>query len=152
MQRQSLTTSQQHTDAQPVSKQRLFWKNSLPQFYCWAWCYIARNISLVNSGQLSSLCPLPTTCPPLVYSLGWQRKKQRKPSASAAQQYLKRDCIINIVLITNPKHTTLPAAVKKMNSLPTRPSREPYKLPKALEPEFNSIYLQELNSMAPTTL
>lgn len=111
------------------------------------------NISLVNSDQLSWLHPLQTTCPPLAYSLRGQRKKQRKPShdASAAQQCLKHHCVINIVFIKNPNHITLPAAVKKVNSTPARPSTEPYKLPKALEPGFVSVYLQELSSMASTT-
>lgn len=50
------------------------------------------------------------------------------------------------------KCKTLPAAVKKMNSILSRPSTDTYKLPKALESQFGSVCLQELSVMAPTTL
>lgn len=50
------------------------------------------------------------------------------------------------------KCKTLPAAVKKMNSIPTRPSTDIYKLPKSLESQFGSVCLQEFSVMAPTTL
>lgn len=71
MQRQSFTTSHQHTEAQPVSKPQLPWRNSpsltapnsllsllLTIFH------MARTTSLASQGQLSWLCPFPTSFPP----------------------------------------------------------------------------------------
>jgi len=70
MQKQSLTTSQQQMYAQPVSEQWLLWKTKptsppSPQ----KWHYMAWNIPLVNSGQLSQLCPLLASCLPPHYLL-----------------------------------------------------------------------------------
>lgn len=36
-------------------------ENSVPQFYCWAWCHMAWNISLTSWGQLSWLSPFPAS-------------------------------------------------------------------------------------------
>lgn len=94
-------------------------------------CFIAEQdvmwyeISLwsVQVSCLFWLCPHPTTCSPPDYSLRRQRKEQRKPSccASTAQQYLEHHCVFNIGLVANPKHITLAAVVKKMNSISTDP-------------------------------
>lgn len=50
---------------------------TLPSFYCWAWCYMVRNTVLVSLGQLTQLCPLPASCPPPPYLLGQRSEKQR---------------------------------------------------------------------------
>jgi len=54
--------------------------------HCWVWCQV--NISLVSWGQVSCLCPLPTSCAPSTYLLVGQCEKQKRPSccASTAQR------------------------------------------------------------------
>lgn len=48
------------------------------------------------------------------------REKQKRPwcCVRTTQQYLKHQCFINNVLITNPNHGTLQVATKKINSIP----------------------------------
>lgn len=59
-----------------------------------------------------------------IRSVGQLPMKKRKPwhCASTVQQQPKHLCVINASLATNPKHRTLQAAVKKVNSIPARPS------------------------------
>lgn len=52
-------------------------------FYCWAQRYIARNITLANSSQLSRQCPLPAPCQHQPTHCGEQSDKQRKPKRCA---------------------------------------------------------------------
>ena len=77
MERQSLTTSHKQTGAQ-ASLQAMATspKTSSSQFYCWAWHYTVWNTPLVNPGQLSRLCPLPTPSPPPAHSLRGQSGKR----------------------------------------------------------------------------
>lgn len=63
---------------QPVSEQPQFWKRLPLQLHCWAQCYMACNILLVNLGQLSCLSPLKFLGGPSLFT-GSQREKQRKP-------------------------------------------------------------------------
>ena len=55
-----------------------------------------------------------------------QHEKQRKLGhcGSSFQQYLKHQCVINTVLVTNPKCSTVWAAVQEINSIPARPSTD----------------------------
>jgi len=78
------------------------------------------NISLVSCGQLSHLCPLPTSCALAAWPLAEQREKQKKPRCcvSTAQQYLKYPCFINTVFVINAKDSAIQAAVKKKNFIP----------------------------------
>lgn len=57
MQKQSLTTSCQQTNAQPDSEQRLLWRTSLPIYYKMGH-YEVWSTSLVSSGQRSQMCSL----------------------------------------------------------------------------------------------
>ena len=86
-------------------------------FYCWAQWHVVWNIPLVSLGQRSWLCPLSTSCPPL-------GEEARAPQccAGAVQQQPKHRCVINTVLGTNPKHSTIQAAMRKVNSIPAWPS------------------------------
>lgn len=79
-----------------------------------AWCHV--EYLLGNSAHLSSLS---TSCPPLAPSLGWQREKQRSPGCweNTVQQ---DSCVISIVLATNLEHSTVQAAYRKINCIPTR--------------------------------
>lgn len=76
-------------------------------------------IALVSLGQLflAASCPVPSL-----------QGKQRKSwdCASTPQQQCKHCCGINTVLVTNPKHSIIPAATRQINSLPDRTSRQSY--------------------------
>jgi len=81
---------------------------------------VAWTIPLDDLRQLSP----PASRPPSAYSLWGQGEKQRWPSCctNTLQQQLKHWCVIGIVLVTNLKHSTIWAAMKKVNSIPARPS------------------------------
>lgn len=79
----------------------------LPIFCCWAWCYMVWNTILVNSGHLSQLCPLPTSCSSQAYS--WVGTEWGTEKASTVQQQLKHWCHS-----LNPQHHT---SAMKMNSI-----------------------------------
>lgn len=120
MQRRPLTTCQKRTDTQPASEQGPPWKSktltpsSSTHFYCWTWHYMVWNIPSSSLGQLSQLCALSTSCPPPVYSL-WR-------NGGAEWGKDTHWCVINTVSATDPKHSTMWAAMNKVNSIPTRPS------------------------------
>lgn len=99
--RQSLTTSHKQTAAQPVSKQQLLRKNLPPSFIAEhdvTWYGLLWSIQVSSPGRIAS--------------------QQRRPwhCVSTFPQYLKHQCTINTVLVTNLTHGTLCAAVKKINS------------------------------------
>jgi len=57
---------------------QMFPPSSSPSFVGWAWCRMVWNIPLVSWGQLSRLCPFPTTCAPSAHLLvGWGEKQKR---------------------------------------------------------------------------
>lgn len=89
------------------------------RFYCWAQCHMARNIPLVNWGQL---CPLPASCPCPTY--WWEGDLERKTRccAGTAQQKPKHWCDINSVLAAKAKHGTVCATRRKVNSISVRDS------------------------------
>lgn len=121
MQRQSLTTSHQQTNAQPVPKQQLLCRD-LPTptpGLLLSMTLCGMEYPLVHSGHLSPPHSLPASCPPSAYSLWSQNKKQ------TAQQQLKHCCVINAILVTNLKHSSLWAAIKKINFIPAKPSTRP---------------------------
>lgn len=82
-------------------------------------------------GQLSQLCCLPTSCPPVaLFTLGAEEKHRRPWHTAAIAKTLVR---INTVLVTTLKHSTMWAAVKEINSIPTRPSTpRPWKPPNSV--------------------
>ena len=71
-------------------------------FYCWACCYMVRDILVVSWGRLSWPRPLPASCPPPGY---WLFGKERQPwcCASTGQQQPKVWCVINTILATDAK-------------------------------------------------
>lgn len=71
----AITCQLQETDWSPVGKKQVLWTAYLPTptRLCWACCCI----TLVSSGQLSQLHPLPASWPPHTCSLGGQREEQR---------------------------------------------------------------------------
>lgn len=96
--------------------------SSLHSFYGWAQGFIAWSISFINSGQLSWL-PFFPVCAHLQLPVvaEWEKHKFWC-HASTAQQQLKCWCVRRTFLVTNSKHSTIWAAVKKTISTPDRPS------------------------------
>lgn len=83
-----------------------------PSFYLW---------SVVNSPG----CAAPGFLNGLSLLSSWQNRvgtRKLQCSASTAQQQRKHWCAINTVLVTNPKHSTIQAAMKKINVNSGRPS------------------------------
>lgn len=101
-------------------------------FYCWAQRHPVWSISLVSLVQLSWLCPLPTSCPPPAHwPLGWSwRGSLDAPTGSTGQQRTTHWCLINSVTATNTKHSTMRAAIKKVNFIPARPSTHIQNIPR----------------------
>ena len=77
------------------------------------------NIHLASLGQLFCLCRLPASCAPPASSLVGNYKKLKSPwlGVSTAQQQLTLQCVINIILILYPKHSTIPVTRRKINSI-----------------------------------
>lgn len=84
--------------------------------YCWMWC-MTGNISWANLGQLSWQCTLQLLADLQLWGLS-QRKPQR--CAGTAQQKSNHCYVINSVSVTNLKHLSTWAAVKKIPSFPSR--------------------------------
>jgi len=81
---------------------------------------MAWNTPLANLGQLSWVCPLPAPAAPLACPLAGQSEKLKSPwlGVSTALQQLKHQRVINTLLILNPKHSTLPATMRReINSI-----------------------------------
>lgn len=85
-------------------------------------------VPLASLGQLSLLCPLITPCPLPTYTLGdvgegmVVRERERFFCARTVQQQPKHQCVTNTVSATNAKHSTKQAVMKKIDSIPARPS------------------------------
>lgn len=73
-------------------------------------------------GQLAA-CPscVPSLVQPQpVHWVGQCGKRGSFNTASTVQQWPRHWCVINSVLTRNPKYNAILAAVKKVNSIPTR--------------------------------
>lgn len=123
---QSLSASQQQTDGCPASP-------ALgpppphpppPGFYRWMWCDMVRNNLWVGFGLLSRLFHSSLLLTPSLLSDGAECETEmawalcKRCSAAA-----KTPCVINTALGTDPKHRTIQASVKNINSIPARPGR-----------------------------
>ena len=105
------------TDAQPVPEQQSQSPGQQPPVYIPS---ITSYCMEYPFGQFVSavMAMLPPSF--LCTSFLAEHGKLQSPwlSVSTAQQQLKHQCIINIMLILNPKHSTIPATRKKINSVP----------------------------------
>ena len=100
-------------------------------FYCWPQCPMAGNIPLVRSGHLSQLCSLPASCRPPAC---WPRVGHGLESFDAVQALFSNSQTtgaLSTLLAINTKNSTIWAAMKKVTSIPARPSTisTPYSIP-----------------------
>lgn len=93
-----------------------------PQFTHWEWHYMVWDIPLASLGQLPWLCPLPAShAPPATSKAGHHEElKSSWLSVSTAQHQGNHQCVVNIVSILNPKHSTVSATGKKITSIPSK--------------------------------
>lgn len=95
---------------------------SLPllQLYSWALCHlysVGYPSRQLGSAVLAVSSPS-SLCTPNRLTIGQQEGlKTSRLCVSAALQQQKHQCVINIGLITNPKHSTLWNSMKKINSI-----------------------------------
>lgn len=100
------------TNTQPVPKQWSAPTGQLPPVY-----KVSRIVcGTASSSQLSWLYSFPD----LVHLLAGTAWDTTSPWLweSTAQHELKHQCVINTILILNPKHSTVPANKMKINSIP----------------------------------
>ena len=143
--RNSFTTSHRQTGVQPspgkqgsithndyLGRQNAVTPNVppfllLPPALCAEHDAIWSGISLWPVGVSCPGCvPSQLLVPPPAYSLvGWG-EKQKRPGlcVSTAQHSLKHPCVTNSVSSTNPKHSPIPATLKKITSVPAKASTE----------------------------
>lgn len=93
---------------QPPSRQ-------LPQFIHWAWHSMVGNIPLASLGQQLWLWSLPVFLH-LLTGGEWDSEKSLTQSKHCSAT-TKASRVINIILILNPKRSTVPAPKKKMSSV-----------------------------------
>lgn len=101
---------------QPVSKQSLLGENNSQVLYCcilWniPWSDWVSSPGCVPSQPLGHLQP--SHC-------GW--RVRNREGLDTAQWYSVHWIVFPTVLVMNPKHSTILAAMKKINSIPTKPS------------------------------
>lgn len=63
-----------------------------------------------------AVCPHTPCAPPAHSLVGWGKEQEGPCSVSPAQQSLKHPAVINTVPSTDPKHSPILAAVKKISS------------------------------------
>lgn len=83
--------------------------------YCWAWCYIIWNISLVSLGQPSRLCPPPSLLPT-------PETEKALTLCICCPATAKTSMCYQHCFGHQSKTQQLWAAMKKINSIPTSPS------------------------------
>lgn len=113
---QNATAHHPPTNAQPVPDQGPL--ASFPHS-SYAKHHMVLKYLLVHFGwAVRALSPPNFLCSP-VYSLAGQYKEAEEPLTTAWQQ-LKNQCIINIILILNSKHSSVPSIGKVINSVPAK--------------------------------
>lgn len=85
------------------------------------WHYKVGDLSLFSLGQLSWLCPSQLLAHPQL----WETETSLDLCSTVLQQP-KRWFDINIILILNPKHSTIPASRKKINSPNWNQDKQPF--------------------------
>lgn len=83
---------------------------------------MAWDIPLFSWGELSQLCPLPFPYLPQPTSLEDSVRKRESLDTVSTVQQLPKQCVVNPVLVTNPKDSIIGAAMRKANSIPVQTS------------------------------
>lgn len=122
-QRQSLATShRQRCPACSWGKRQLSCLNSTPLHCIAAHTVIWHGISLWTVWIVSACIPsLPLVHP---WSIQWLGSRRNRGSLDAVQMLpssSKKSLYSSIVLVTNPKHSIVQAALKRINPIPARP-------------------------------
>lgn len=94
-------------------------------FYHWGWQYkVWSHLPGQCSSAVLAASPPSLLATPSLFPRGGQSEKQRQPRnwASTAQHQPEHWCITNTATVTNLKWSITQAAVKKIISIPTRPS------------------------------
>lgn len=105
------------TNAQPVPEQRLL--ASFPHSLCTEHDAIWYRISLWPLwGQPMWLCPSQLLMPSSLLTGRACKDESPCPSKKTTWQQLKHQCAINVILILNPKHSTVPTITKKADPVP----------------------------------
>lgn len=111
MGRQSLASPHQQCDATANVQAILAWGKQLPSFYCCVlWSHCMSSPGCVPSQPLGHLHP----------SHGC--RVRNREGLDTAQQYSVHWFVFHTVLVMNPKHSTVQAAMKEIDSIPTKPS------------------------------
>lgn len=124
-QKKSLTISHKQTNAHPVSKQQPPSKPEVSLPCSSTLVFTAEHDIMVwksllaNWGQLSQLCPLPISCPP--QPTCWRKRVRKRESLDTVQALFNNSKNFG-GLATNWKHDAIWATMKKVNSIPARPS------------------------------
>lgn len=93
-----------------------------PIFICWAWNCMVWDIPWVIWGQLSGLGSLPLLVHPQHPCWCGGVRSRKVLTLCEHSAISKKISIINVVLVTNRKHSLLIAMRKKINSLSTKTS------------------------------
>lgn len=94
------------------------------------------NIPLVSWGQLSQLCRLPTSCPPLAYTLGTGTEREKEKASVFCKQCPGTDKLLvcyRYCFSQSPRHSSILAAMKKVNCIPARSSTTAHVYFKAMQ-------------------
>lgn len=100
----------------PVSSWAAATSLLFPQFIYWAWHHMVWNIPLASGGQLFWLTVLPTSL--LDGGVVWEAEKSLTHDEHCSAK-LNHQNVINIFLLLDLKHRTIPATSKKINSIPS---------------------------------
>lgn len=118
LQKQSLTSHKQQLPARLSPPQTLH-----PRILLQSMMLLGMGYCFGQAGSaLLAVQPQPPCC-----GGQGQSEKQKWPyqCANTGQQYPKSQCVINTVLIINPKHSSVRPAMKKANQIPDRPRTLP---------------------------
>ena len=98
--------------------------SSFPRFICWVRCHKVWNTPLVSWGQLSQLCPLPTSCASPAYSLVVRCEKKKKTLMLCKQcsAIMKTSLYYQQYFQHKSKTQPMLTTMKKTNSTAAKPS------------------------------
>lgn len=115
------------TDAQPALKQCPVPPGQLPPVYTLGMTFYNVNHPFGSLVSCSGRLP-----PSFLYLLTGRAWNSERPWLGVSTTYLKYQYFINIILIQNPKQSSVPSTKKKINSIPVKPKTDMYKFSSCL--------------------